>query len=108
MQFVLPVSPYPSRALDTVQSTLTWLLSSRPLRRTHSTLLSFCLFFDCRRVPHALCPMQNLSAGKTVRMKSLGCGIVRLFLTTKNVKSPPTSTDFTLCAPVRDFLSRDT
>jgi len=33
---------------------------------------------------------------------------MRLFLTTKNVKSPPASTDFSLCAPVRDFLSHDT
>src|SRR6266550_5256339 len=71
MQFVLPVSQYLSRALDTARSTLTLLLSSRPLRRTHYTLLSFCLLFDHWSVSHALSLMQKLSAWQMVRTKPL-------------------------------------
>src|SRR6266853_5223215 len=70
MQFALQVSPYPSRALDTARSTLTWLLSSRPLRRTHYTLLSFCLLFDHWSVSHALSVMQKLSARQAVGTKA--------------------------------------
>src|SRR5882762_1239939 len=70
MQFVLPVSQYLSRALDTARSTLTLLLSSRPLRRTHYTLLSFCLLFDHWSVSHALSLMQKLSARQVVGTKA--------------------------------------
>jgi hypothetical protein len=70
MQSELRVSLYLSHAFDTARSTLTWLRSNRPLRRTHFILLSFRLLFDRTRLSHAPGPCKIFLWRKTIRTRA--------------------------------------
>src|ERR1019366_6273485 len=70
MQSELPASLYLSHAFDTARSTLTWLRSNRPLRRTHFILLSFRLLFDRTRLSHAPGPCKIFLWRKTIQTRA--------------------------------------